>query len=206
MGKRAGVIGSKNFTFFDKNWRKMRYKMFEFFDVLEDPRRGQGQRHKLHDVLTIIIMAILSNHQGLRGFTRFAKANSQELTQLLNLKHGVPCYFTFRAILIELDEQLLVKQFIQWVQDYLPDTADEYIALDGKAIKATTQGGNTSLQNFVSVVNAFGHTSGLVYGMKSFENGKSGEGQALRDLVEQLGLKDKVFTMDAQHAQKKLST
>jgi len=42
--------------------------------------------------------------------------------------------------------------------------------------------------------------------MKSFENGKSGEGQALRDLVEQLGLKDKVFTMDALHAQKKLST
>ena len=184
----------------------MKYQLKEFFDSLEDPRRGQGQRHNFHNVLTIIIMAILSNHQGLRGFTRFAKANESELSQVLDLKYGVPCYYTFRAILLELDEQVLVKNFIKWVQSYLPESADSFVALDGKAVKATTNGGNTKLQNFVAVVSAFGHRSGLVYGMQSYENGKSGEGQALRDLVEQLGLKGKVFTMDALHTQKKHST
>ena len=44
----------------------MDYKLFDFFNSLTDPRRGQGQRHKLTDVLTIIIMAILSGHQGLK--------------------------------------------------------------------------------------------------------------------------------------------
>jgi hypothetical protein len=177
----------------------MQYKIGDFFDSLQDPRRGQGQRHRFDDVLTIVLMAILSGHQGLR----FAKANATELTEVLELKYGVPCYFTFRAILSALDEELLVSGFIKWVKGYLPDQADDFIALDGKAIRATSEGGSTKLQNFVALVNAFGHQSGVVYGMKSFENGKSGEAQALRELVQQLGLKGKVFTMDALHAQKK---
>lgn len=147
-------------------------------------------------------MAILSGHQGIRGFHRFADSNSAELTDVLNLKYAVPGYSTFRDMVNNLDNQILVTKFIEWAKKYIPLSADEFIALDGKAIKATTNGGQTKLQNFVSVVNAFGHHSGFVYGMKSFENGKSGEAQALRDLVEELGLKDKVFTMDALHAQK----
>ncbi len=182
----------------------MDYKMFEFFDELEDPRRAQGQRHKLRDILTMVIMAILSGHQGIRGFTRFAKANEEELTEILNLKHGVPGYFTFQYVLSKLDEQLLAKKFIQWAQSYLPDLADDFVALDGKAIKSTTNGGNTKFQNFVAVVSAFGHSTGLVYGMKSYENAKSAETVALRDLVRQLGLQDTVFTMDALHNKKNI--
>lgn len=181
----------------------MNYKIADFFDSLHDPRRGQGQRHKLSDVLIIVIMAILSGHQGLRGFNRFAKANATKLTKVLHLKYGVPCYSTFRDILLGLEEQRVANQFIQWVKNSVPSTADDSVAFDGKVIKATTTGGNTQLQNFVSVVSAFGHSSGIIYGMKSFENGKSGEAEALRQLVEQLGLIDKVFTMDALHTQKK---
>ena len=177
----------------------MDYKMFEFISNLKDPRRGQGQRHKLQDVIIIVIMAILSGCQGLKGFTRFAASNEAELIDLLDLKHGVPCYFTFRAILAGLDEQLLSQQFTSWVKSYHP--SDNFIALDGKAVGSTTSS-STGVQNFISIVSAFGHQSGLVYGMKSFENGKSGEAEALRVLVEQLGLKDKVFTMDALHTQK----
>lgn len=181
----------------------MKYDILSFFDSLEDKRRKQGQRHKFRDILTIIIMAILSGHQGLRGFTRFAKANDEELIEALNLKHGVPGYSTFQSLLKDLDEQILVAKFIEWVKSIVPPSADDFIALDGKAVRSTTAGGNTRLQNFVAVVNAFGHQSGLVYGMNSYENGKSGEGEALRKLIEQLGLTDKVFTMDALHCQKK---
>lgn len=182
----------------------MQYKIFDFIGSLHDPRRGQGQRHKLQDVLMIVIMAILSGHQGLRGFARFSKSNEAELKGVLSLKHGVPCFFTFRSVLGGLDEQFLAQNFTAWVKSYHPPVEDDFISVDGKAIKSTTSGGRTGLQNFIAVVSAFGHQSGLVYGMKSYENGKSGEAEALRVLVEQLGLKDKVFTMDALHTQKKL--
>lgn len=184
----------------------MNYKLLDFFASLEDPRRTQGQRHSLDNILTIVIMAILTGEQGFRGFHRFAESNATELDAILDMKHGIPRYNTIRSALMSIDEAVLVKEFIKWTQSYLPDIAtDEFIALDGKAIKATTSGGNTSRQNFVSVVNAFGHQSGVVYGMQPFENGKSGEANALRNLVEKLGIKDVVFTVDALHAQKKLS-
>lgn len=180
----------------------MHYKVFEFFSQLSDPRRGQGQRHKLSDILTIVIMAILSGHQSIKGFARFASSNEQELSEALALKHGVPCFFTIRAVLQGLDEQVLARQFIAWVKDYHDHHLDDYVAVDGKAIKATVSGGNTGLQNFISVVSAFGHQSGIVYGMKSFENASSDESSTVRSLLAQLGLKDSVFTMDALHAQK----
>ena len=181
----------------------MGYQIVDFFDSLEDCRRSQGMRHRFHDMLTIIIMAILSGHQGLRGFSRFAEHNAAELTAALELKHGVPSYGTFQSFLNAMDEQIYVRKFIHWMRRSLPDAADDAIALDGKAIRYTAKGGNTKFQNFVSVVNAFGHQSGLVYGMKSFENGKSGEAEALRTLIGQLGLSGKTFAMDALHCQKK---
>jgi hypothetical protein len=196
------LIGSKKFTFFDKKLVTMDYNLSSFFSTIVDPRRSQGQRHTLKNILTISLMAILSGHQGLRGFERFAKSNAEDLTEVLGLKHGVPCYYTFQVLFTALNEQVLVGDFITWMRQYHAQLADSFIALDGKVVKSSVNGGNTALQNFVSIVSAFGHQSGLVYGMQSFENGKSGERQALRDLVEALGLKDKVFTLDALHTQK----
>lgn len=181
----------------------MTYNIQEFFSTLKDPRRGQGQRHSLQNILTIAIMAILSGQQGIRGFERFARNNAQELTEFLGLKHGVPCYYTFQSLFKSLNEQLLVDSFATWMRQYHELMGDAFVALDGKAVKSSVSGGNTSLQNFVSIVSAFGHQSGMVYGMKCFENGKGGEVQALRDLVVNLGLKHKVFTLDALHTQKK---
>jgi DDE_Tnp_1-associated len=182
----------------------MQYNLFNFISELNDPRRGQGQRHSLENVLVIVLMAILSGHQGLKGFARFAKSNARELSEVLQLKHGVPTYGTFRSVLLGLDEHVLASRFITWVQGCHGSFTDERVALDGKLLRSTGKGLNTSTQSFVSVVSAFGHQSGLIYGMLSFANGKSGEAEALRSLVGQLGLLDKVLTMDAMHTQKKL--
>ncbi len=53
------------------------------------------------------------------------------------------------------------------------------------------------------VVSAFAHQSGLVLAVESLDNGKSGEGQAARELIKNLGLQDAIFTMDAGYTQKK---
>lgn len=180
----------------------MEYKMFEFFNMFEDPRRGQGQRHKFHHVLTIVMMAILSGHKDYRGFSRFSESNEVELTKLLKLKHGAPRFNTIRDLIQSLGEDLLIENFAKWTKGYLPEMSDEYVALDGKAIKSTCVNGQSSLQNFIALVNAFGHESGTVYGATSYEKGKSGEEEALRNLILNLGMKDVVFTMDALHAKK----
>jgi hypothetical protein len=181
----------------------MHYQIQDFYNSLSDPRRGQGQRHSLENILTIVLMAILSGYNGLRGFARFASSNEAELTSTLKLKHGVPCYYTFHSVLSSLNEQIMAQKFIDWMQTYPNLLTDEYVALDGKVVASTVNGGNTSSQSFVSVVSAFGHQTGLVYGSQTFENGKSGENKALCDLIEKLGLKGTTFTADALHTQKK---
>ncbi len=192
----------------------MEFQLPDFLTKVQDYRRPQGQRHRLSSLFLISLMAILSKQQSLKGVARFAKSNEEELTKALNLKHGVPKFNTFRSFFETIDTQSLVEHFIAWVEsreekskENVAQTApisifDECIALDGKDVKATVAGGNTNLQNFVSVVSAFGHTSGLVYGMASYENGKSGETESLRGLLEKLGVVDKMITVDALHTKK----
>ena len=111
----------------------MQYTIKEFFSTIVDPRRGQGQRHTLENIMTIIMMAIISGHQGIRGFCRFAENNETELTEVLKLKDGVPCYHTFQVILIiltALNEQMMVQKFMTWMRQYHSELADNFIALD----------------------------------------------------------------------------
>lgn len=183
----------------------MQYNLLDFISSLNDPRRGQGQRHTLENIILIVLMAILSGHQGIKGFARFAASNAAELTEALHLKHGVPSFGTFRSVLLFLDEHLLAAKFIEWVKGCHGSFDDDSVSLDGKLLRSTGKGINTSHQRFVSAVSAFGHQSGLIYGMLSFSNGKSGEADAVRSLVKQLGLEGKVLTMDAMHCQKKRS-
>lgn len=182
----------------------MHYNLLDLLEEIEDPRRAQGQRHPLVSLLSIIIMAIISGEQGLRGFARFAKYNEEELVAAFDLKHGTPSFGTFRSLLLGLDCNKLAEAFQSWMKKNLPNQAEKWIALDGKSLGSTLTNPNTALQNFVMVVTAFAHHSGLVLAMESFDNGKSGEGQAARHLIKSLGLKGAIFTLDAGHAQKKL--
>jgi hypothetical protein len=177
----------------------------DFTSLFEDPRRGQGQRHKLHDIIVMMLMAILSDNQSIKGFARFAKSNKEELTQTLNLKHGVPSFSTFRHILENISEQIFADNFLIYMKKHYKDWHDEFISMDGKAIKSSVSDASTNSQNFISIVSAFGQTSHMVYGMKSFENKKSGETNVVQDLIEDMELEDKTFTLDAIHCKKNYS-
>lgn len=180
----------------------MQYDFSSYLASLTDFRRKQGQRYPLPALLTIVLMAILSQKQGVRDVARFAQANAETLIALLHLKHGVPKYATFQSLFSHLSAQELTTKFIVWLRQYHPDLADDYVCLDGKAVKSTVTGGTASSQSFITVVSAFGQRSGLTYGIESFQNNKSGEAAALRDLVEKLGLQDTIYTADALHCQK----
>ena len=50
---------------------------------VEDPRRSQGQRVSMEQVLMMSILSYLCGHIGYRGISRFSKAYSDSLTELL---------------------------------------------------------------------------------------------------------------------------
>ena len=181
----------------------MQYNLLEFLTDFSDPRRGQGQRHRLSVFLAMVIMAILSGHQGLKGFTRFMKNNEEELVSIFQLKHGVPSFGTVRTLLQSVSPEELATKFARWMEQHFPVEQEQWLALDGKALGSTVQNPHGSLQSFVYVVSVFAQRSGLVHQMVHFESGKAYEAEAVRQLVEKLGLKGAIFTLDALHCQKK---
>lgn len=53
------------------------------------------------------------------------------------------------------------------------------------------------------MVQVFSHQSGQVVGLQAFHNGKQGEAQVVRELIQKLDLKGAIFTADALHSEKK---
>jgi DDE_Tnp_1-associated len=181
----------------------MQYNLLTFLSELKDPRRAQGVRHPLAVFVALVILAILSGHQGLHGFARFCKSNEQELRETFSLKHGVPCYATIRTLLKYIDLQALCQSFYAWMEGYFPKDSEIWISLDGKALCSTVKNSGDSLQNFVYMVSAFAHHTDLVHKIATFQSSKSSEAAVVREMIAQLGLSQGVISLDAIHCQKK---
>ena len=80
-----------------------------------------------------------------------------------------------------------------------------WVAIDGKAIGSTLTDTNGKMQNFKSMVSLFNREMGVVLNTTGIATKKENEGQAVRDLLDQLETKGITFTLDALHCQKKQS-
>ena len=188
----------------------MQYNLLELLSSIKDTRRKEGKRHPLDSFVGMIIMAIISGHQGYRGFERFFNANKYELCMTFNLKHGLPSFGTIRTLIQLIDLDDLSKKFGLWMEkqyECIPKDDENdinWLSADGKSIRSTISGGNSSLQNFTQIVSIFAQKSKLTISAKEFENKKSHEPAILRDLIETLGLTEGIISLDAIHCQKKL--
>ena len=81
---------------------------------VKDPRRAQGQRVSLEQVLMMSILSYLCGHSGYRGISRFSKAYGDSLTGLLGLKHAFPSHVTFADVLSRVDQQQVIDAFNRW--------------------------------------------------------------------------------------------
>ena len=77
------------------------------------------------------------------------------------------------------------------------------MAIDGKSIKSTLVGGNTSYQNFVSMVSVYSHERGWVVRHKVMENQQESEISVVEELIQELSGSHVIITADALHCQKK---
>lgn len=179
----------------------MKYNLSSFLEEVPDTRIKKGQRYSMNQLLSIVIMGIISGEKGIRGFERFAKMSEPELVKALKLKHGVPSYGTFHTLFENLDFANLNSVFMNWSKQYIPKI--DHIAIDGKALKSTLKDGTSSSQSFIMLVNAFSVETKMVISQKSFNNGKAHEGKYVLKLLEKLDLSEKTISMDAGLCEKK---
>jgi predicted transposase YbfD/YdcC len=200
-------------------------KLYALLGQIPDFRRPQGRIHSLQQILVIIIMALMSGYLGYRAMGDFAMRNQNELvklfksttlkanllkselkTQLKNrLKIKMPSFPTIRRIAMQIDFKDLSKIFLEWAKQFVSIGDQDWLHLDGKAIKGTLADYNNEKQRFLNLVTAFSSKRKQAIGVNLVNNSKESEIPKIRELIQTLKLKDKIFTADALHCQKETS-
>jgi hypothetical protein len=182
-------------------------RLQDYLSEIKDNRRPQGRRFSLVSMLEMLVLAGMSGRFGVNAVSRFIKNNKEFFLERYHFVHGIPSQTMIHNFLKGLDFEELNGALKSWMMGVMESQgkSDQWISIDGKAIRSTVSDPNTSQQNYINLVSAFNNNMGLVIGATRHENKKSNEGASVRELIEKLELKGVSFTLDAIHCQKKLS-
>jgi len=170
-----------------------------------DPRRPQGQRYELQFVLLYSILAILSGAGSYRKIQGFIATHRERLNGVFGTSwKRAPAYTSIRDILRALDSKNIEKAFRGHVRSLLreasgPARSGLVIAVDGKTLRGSFDGFED--RNAAHMLFAFSHDERIILGHLEVDE-KSNEIPAARKMIKELGLSERVYTMDAMHCQK----
>jgi predicted transposase YbfD/YdcC len=179
--------------------------------TVPDPRRPRGVRHALCSLLAVAAAAVLT---GARSFTAIgewaADASQQVLATLAVRAHPrtgayvAPNEATVRRALQTVNADAVDDAIAAWLASHEHDDSDdggvEEIALDGKTVRGARERGSDD-DRAPHLVSAVSHRDGTVLAQRQVD-GKSNEITAVRPLLADLDLAEKVVTADALHTQR----
>jgi predicted transposase YbfD/YdcC len=172
-----------------------------YFADLPDPRRETRDKlHKLHDILMIVLCAVLSGVEDWVGMEAFAEEKEAWLRGFLDLPNGIPSHDTLSDVLGRIDPVAFRAAFTAWATAALPGLADEQVCLDGKALRGSRDGANPA----VHLVSAFAGRARWVLAQQAVAE-KSNEITAIPDLLALLDLRGAVVSIDAMGCQKAIA-
>lgn len=186
-------------------WRElMRPQLLDprpYFADLPDPRREtQNKLHKLHDILMIVLCAVLSGVEDWVGMADFAEEKEAWLRGFLELPNGIPSHDTLSDVLGRIDPTAFQAAFTAWATAALPGLADELICVDGKAVRGSRDGANPA----VHLVSAFAGRARWVLAQRAVAE-KSNEITAIPDLLALLDLRGAMVSIAAMGCQKTIA-
>ncbi len=170
-----------------------------------DHRKAKGKKYSLWVILAMSLIGSLCGYIGYRPLADFASLHQEQLEELLELApaKSTPSYSTFRRIMIAVEPKYLVTVFNVWALATMPVLLNRLLSIDGKSIKCTSAGGNTSQQNFTSLVSVYDDQSAGVVQIQIMENKHQSEIGVAQNLISDLaGLPSgQIISLDALHTQ-----
>lgn len=175
--------------------------IIEHFYGLPDPRILLKTRHRLVDIVTTALCAVLSGADDWVEIAAYARARESWFKGFLKLEGGPPSHDTFGRVFALLDPEAFSKCYIDWVRA-LVNIPDEVVAVDGKTLRRSHDRSNG--KSAIHMVNAWAVGHGLVLGQVKTE-AKSNEITAIPELLKILDVKGAVVTIDAMGCQKEIA-
>ena len=108
-----------------------------YFGSLPDPRVERTRAHRLTDLLTIALCAILCGANDWVAVETFGQAKAAWLRTFLPLPGGIPSHDTFGRVFARLDPAALQQCFAAWVQAVVGELPAQVVAIDGKTSRGS---------------------------------------------------------------------
>ena len=172
------------------------------FAALPDPRVERTKRHRLLDVVTIAVCAVLCGADTWVAVEVWGKAKLPWLRTWLDLPHGVPSHDTFGRVFAALDPAAFEACFLAWVRELAAATAGQVAAIDGKTVRRSHDRANG--QGPLHLVSAWAAEQHLVLGQVATDD-HSNEITAIPALLAALDLEGAVVTIDAMGCQRPIA-
>ncbi len=175
----------------------------EHFADLPDPRRTQGRRHRLSDMIVIAVTAVICCADNWSDVADFGNAKLKWFSTFLDLPHGIPCQDTFERVFARLDPDAFEQCFMRWTQVLAGRSRGKLVAIDGKRIRRSFAHA-WDHSTATHLVSAFVHENATVLGQLSVDC-KANEIVAIPKLLELLDLSGATVTIDAMGCQTEIA-
>lgn len=174
-------------------------ELLEWMEYLEDVRDERKVRHKLKDILVIVLFATLSNVDEWVEMEYWATFHQKYLKNYIELEYGIPSHDTLCRVFGMISPDVLQQLYQKW-QDLLNQKEGEklkkLICIDGKTMRSNKR--KDIKPNHV--VSAWSREDGFCLGQKVVEE-KSNEIIAIPQLLETIQIKGQIVTIDAMGTQ-----
>lgn len=175
-------------------------KFFEEFMIVEDIREQGKVKHKLIDIIFIVISAVICNCNEWKDIALWCrmKTNQEWLKKHIELANGMPSLSTIGRLFNIISPKQFEKCFANWMKRAVELPADDVVSIDGKTMRGTIEEGSTK---GVHIVSAICKSYSLVIGQNK-TNEKSNEIKAIPELLDMMNLKGCIITIDAMGCQR----
>jgi len=170
-----------------------------------DPRSTKrAKRHKLVDILVIVVAATVSRVEGWHQIVLFAKAKLDFFKGILELPNGIPCAQTFGRVLARIDPQGFMDAFMDWADGLRQVIDGEQINMDGKWLRGVSERLKAAGKAPINIVSAWAAKNRLCLGQRKVDS-KHNEIEAMLSLIKMLDVKNTTVSIDAIGCQKEIA-
>ena len=176
---------------------KMKEILVRHFVEIEDTRCQCDVKHKLMDVLILVMCSVLCGIDSLSEIVEYGKQKQEMLSKKFSISK-IPSESTLSRILNMVDANILSICIVNIMKELL-GTTGEIVAIDGKTICSTEK--MKSYERGLRIVTAYITENGVTLGQLAVDE-KTNEIPCVRELLDLIEIQGKIITTDAEHCQK----
>ena len=181
-------------------------ELLAWIEIIEknaDSRQQSKVRHRLKDIIVIVLFAMLANADDWVEIGIFASYHEEYLRKYIRLENGVPSHDTIQRAMALVSPEIMQQIMAKWQEILNGDEGGKLrkiIAIDGKTMRGNTQNGSKPSH----IVSAWCDEDGFCLGQIAVEE-KSNEITAIPELLNKINVKGQIVTIDAMGTQTEIA-